>query len=84
MSVEACAALIRRHLERASAVSARPPGSDQQADADSILLAEVMAAIEDEVGIEIPMDDTTAKALRSTEAFAALLAHLLAISEVTS
>lgn len=43
------------------------------------MLAEVIAAIEDDTGIEVPMDDSTARALRSVDSFAALLHELLAV-----
>ena len=52
------------------------PQGDLQVE-DSILLAEVLVAIEDETRVEIPMDETTARALRSVDSLAKLLYGLL-------
>lgn len=80
-SVESCKALIERHVREAAG---QAEGSELGASAvvaDSIVFAEVIAAIEDEKGIEVPMDDSTARALRSIDSFAALIHGLLVAEE---
>jgi acyl carrier protein len=80
-SVESCKALIERHvLEAAGQADGLELGSGAVV-ADSIVFAEVIAAIEDETGIEVPMDDSTARALRSLDSFASLIHGLLVTRE---
>ena len=79
-ALESCKALIERHIREAAEQSegADVGTSADVADvADSIVFAEVIAAIEEEKGIEVPMDDSTARALRSIDSFAALIHGLL-------
>jgi acyl carrier protein len=78
-SLDATRALILRHLR-----AANDNGGDSEPElgkwevSDSIMLAEVIATIEDEKGIEVPMNDMTARALRSIDSFAVLIHQLLA------
>ena len=79
VTLDATRALILRHLWAANdngGNSEPEPGKCEVSD--SIMLAEVIATIEDETSIEVPMNDTTARALRSVDSFAVLLHQLLA------
>lgn len=77
-TLDATRALILRHLRAANdAVGDSGPDVGKWEVPDSIMLAEVIATIEDEKGIEVPMNDITARALRSIDSFAELLHELL-------
>jgi acyl carrier protein len=80
-SVESCKALIERHVRDAAGQAEGSGLRSSAVVADSIVFAEVIAAIEDEMGIEVPMDDATAQALRSIDSFAALIRGLLVTKE---
>lgn len=79
--LDACRELVERHVRQMTATDAGATAKGSAPVADSILLAEVIVAIEDETGVEVPMDDTTAHALRSVDSFAALIQGLLSAKE---
>jgi acyl carrier protein len=67
--------LVRASCDESVSTIGSSPGSPEIAD--SIMLAEVIVAIEEETGIEVPMDEATARALRSVDSFAALVQALV-------
>lgn len=68
--------LIERHV-RTAAGSEGTAVASGQVDCDSILLAEVLVSVEEESGVTIPMDERTARALRSVNSLAELLCGLV-------
>jgi acyl carrier protein len=47
---------------------------------DSLVLAEVLAQVEEELGVSVPMDADTAKALRSVKGLIRRVSQLLEVS----
>lgn len=72
-TTDRCLSLVRTHLEAAADESTPAPQA-----VDSIVLIEALISIEEELGIEVPMDEDTAVALRSVDSLSELLRVLLA------
>jgi len=79
MDVRSCRALIEQKVTLAAAGTPVVAGGSGRPswDCDSIVLAEALVAVEEELSIELPMDDATARALRSIDALAAYVSEFL-------